>query len=59
MVRDVQDRTGWPYAHTLFIIEQLGYEFVSKEVDDAPEDALEDLREVLGQRARAAQKESK
>jgi hypothetical protein len=55
-VRDVQEQTGWPYQHTLFLVQQLGYGPVSEAVDACAPDKLGDLRRELGDKARAAQR---
>jgi hypothetical protein len=55
-VRDIQDQTGWPYQHTKFLIEQLGYSLVSEAVDVCPPGGYDALRTVLGAKAREAQK---
>jgi hypothetical protein len=58
-VRGVQNQTGWPYQHTKFLVEQLGYGAVSEAVDSSHSGAYDDLRRVLGERAREAQKKKK
>jgi hypothetical protein len=54
--RDIQDQTGWPYQHTRFLLEQLGYGLVSEAVDACPQGQYDELRRKLGVEARAAQK---
>jgi hypothetical protein len=51
-VRDVQDQTGWPYQHAKFLVEQLGYSFVSEAVDSCPPGGYD----VLRTKAREAQR---
>jgi hypothetical protein len=58
-VRDVQEQTGWPYQHTKFLIEQLGYGAVSEAVDSCSPDGYDDLRRKLGEQAREAQAKKK
>jgi hypothetical protein len=57
--RDIQDRTGWTYGFCHYLVSSLGYEEVSKAIDDAPEThgALEELGRVLNKRANDAAKE--
>jgi hypothetical protein len=55
-VRDVQEQTGWPYQHTLFLVQQLGYDPVSEAVDACAPDKLDELRRELGEKARVAQR---
>jgi hypothetical protein len=55
-VRDVQEQTGWPYQHTLFLVQQLGYGPVSEAVDACPQGDMDALRRRLGDEARAAQR---
>ena len=54
-VRDIQGQTGWPYQHTKFIVEQLGYSLVSEAVDSCSPGAYDALRTELGAKAREAQ----
>lgn len=55
-VRDIQDQTGWPYQHTKFLIEQLGYSLVSEAVDSCPPSGYDTLRADLAKKAREAQR---
>jgi hypothetical protein len=55
-VRDIQGQTGWPYQHTKFLVEQLGYSLVSEAVDACPPGGYDTLRTELGAKAREAQK---
>ena len=55
-VRDIQEQTGWPYQHTKFIVEQLGYGAVSEAVDACHSCGYDALRAELGAKAREAQR---
>jgi len=61
VVRDIQDRTGWKYQFCLFIVTQLGYEYVSKAVDDLEDkkETKEQLSNRLNKEAKTAQKQEK
>ncbi len=65
-VRDIQNRTGWRYQGVKFLVDTLGYEAVSRAVDDAQEEseklpaanrikAMNDLLHDLGKKVRATQ----
>ncbi len=58
-VRDIQEQTGWPYQHTKFIVEQLGYGAVSEAVDACHSCGYDVLRTELGAKAREAQRAKK
>jgi hypothetical protein len=36
-VRDIQERTGWPYQFSHYLVTNLGYEYVSMAVDETPD----------------------
>ena len=58
-VRDIQEQTGWPYQHTKFLVEQLGYGVVSEAVDACHSCGYDALRTELGAKAREAQRAKK
>ncbi len=54
-VRDVQTRTGWGYSFCLFLVRTLGYEEVSRAIDDNAA-SMVDLGNALNERAKKAQR---
>ena len=52
-VRDVQARTGWVYTFALFLVRSLGYEEVSRAIDEN-EESMVTLGVALNQRAKEA-----
>ena len=58
LVRDVQNRTGWKYSFCLFLVDNLGYEEVSRCIDDNVS-SMESLGDGLNERAKEAQKATK